>query len=174
MIRNSLTAKQRRFYSMTIKERIKTIRQLKAKGKSLYYISKRYGVRQKTIAKVWGSKLKLVKGKKKRMSGDNILVTLYFKLEDYGDTGHRLWINCWRKQIFAGTVEESTIDKWIHKEKDMLLEDNLTWFGRWVYSVDYEWGEEREATTLPPGILDGKNTYSHDGVTWGEFDIYNM
>lgn len=163
--------KIKRFYLLSLKDRIRIIRKDRERGMDMMGIARKYGVRRRTIARYWGGKL--IKKRAKREKGENMEVSVFFKMEEYGSWGHELWVNCSRSCVFEiEEVEENLgMDNWIEKQKDIILEDLLDWFGSWIYESEYEWGVENEYTDGIVGSDDYRYTYSHDGDNWKEWTV---
>lgn len=161
----------KRFYLLDLKDRIRIVRKDRKQGMDMMDIAKKYGVRRRTIAKYWGGKL--MKKRPRREKGENVEVSIFFKMEEYGDWGHELWVNCKRSCVFEKEEvrDEINVDNWIEKQKDIILEDLLEWFGSWIYESEYEWGREDEYSSIVAGSDDYRYTYSHDGDNWKEWTI---
>jgi len=154
-----------KFWKLSRKDRIMLIRNMSRKLTPIQ-IAKKLKISKKVVdlymaKEIWARD---IYGK-----DTNIIVKIYFKLEEYGKWGHFLWINCYLGKVFHPDTDYSEIDAWESEARVIILRDVGDYFGDWVYDTNYVWAREVETTHLYEGTEESKYEYSHNGRDWKDF-----
>lgn len=97
----------------------------------------------------------------------NVIVKVFLK-DDYGNTGHKIWFDCWVTRTFS-ISEKLEIKRWIDATKKY-MRDRIAGYGNmhllsgYIYGIEFD--EIRDSTMNKTGIQEEHFEYSHDNKHW--------
>jgi len=103
---------------------------------------------------------------------DRTIAKVFLK-DDYGATGHKIWLDCWISKVF-GTHEKDAIERWIRHTKQFIRDWIISYGDMYLlseYIIGVEIEDTQRGTVEPIDTLDYNFQYSHDGKLWKNIPI---